>query len=114
MAAGLEELPPAIDEAVLQQIGPATPTQNIITKMMFLTDRQLFNTTEGFFGVVIRGVQPGDLVCVFNSATTPHVLRRVPGEDSDVYEVVGDAYVNDLMYCQADYLDIAVRDIELV
>jgi hypothetical protein len=70
------------------------PTQLLIAKLMFLTDRQLFNNAKGYFGLVIKGVKSGDLVCDFNTATTPHVLRKVEGEE-DVYEVIEDAYVSD-------------------
>lgn len=114
MAAGLEELPPIIDQAVLEQIYPGTPTQNIIVKMANFVDRSFFNTKNGYFGLVIKGVQPGDLVCVFNTATTPHVLRKAVDQGKDVYQIIGDAYVNDLMYGQADEMSIDVRDIELV
>jgi hypothetical protein len=81
--------------------------------LMFLTDRQLFNIAKGYFGHVIKGAKSGDLVCDFNTATTPHVLRKVEGEE-EVYEVVGDAYVSDLMYCQVDGLGIEEMDIVLV
>jgi hypothetical protein len=114
VAAGLEELPPVIDQSVLEQILPGTPTQNIIIKLMNFADRHLFSTATGYFGLVIKGVLPGDLVCVFNTATTPHVIRKMPDDEADVYQVVGDAYVSDLMYGQVDDLGIHVRDIELV
>jgi hypothetical protein len=112
-ATGLPTLPQPLPDSVLQQITPETPTQLLIVKLMFLTDRQLFNTAKGYLGLVIKGAKSGDLVCDFNTATTPHVLRKVKGEE-EVYEVVGDAYVSDLMYCQVDGLGIEERDIVLV
>jgi hypothetical protein len=112
---GLEEFPPVVDEAVLQGIVPGTSACDIVTKLQCLYDRQLFNTTNGRFGFVICGAQPGDLVCVFNSATTPHVLRKVSnGSACEVYRIIGDAYVSDLMYGESDVLDIPVQDITLV
>jgi hypothetical protein len=54
-------------------------------------------------------------VCVFNSATTPHVLRKVSGEGvGEVYQIIGDAYVSDLMYGESDSMDIQVQDITLL
>jgi hypothetical protein len=52
---------------------------------------------------------------VFNSATTPHVLRKVINEGGgEAYKIVGDAYVSDIMYGESDVLDIPVQDIMLV
>ncbi|KAF1916067.1 heterokaryon incompatibility protein-domain-containing protein [Ampelomyces quisqualis] len=115
VANGFEELPPVIDEAVLQGILPETPACDILTKLLRLEDRQIFNSAAGRFGFVIRGAQPGDLVCVFNSATTPHVLRKVPNEGAGkVYKIIGDTYVSDLMYGESDSTGISVQDIVLV
>lgn len=114
-AKGLEELPTVIDEAVLQGIIPGTSACDIVSKLQCLYDRQLFNTASGRFGFVIRGAQPGDLVCVFNSATTPHVLRKVLNKSAgEVYKIIGDAYVSDLMYGEADVLDVPSHNIAFI
>lgn len=53
------------------------------------------------------------MVCVFNSADTPHVLRKVEG-NGNVYRVIGDAYVHGLMLVEADGMVGEERDITLV
>lgn len=91
-----------------------TPFATILRRLSLLSDRQLFNTKDGRFGFTIRGVRPGDLVCVFNNATTPHVLRKADDREGEVYRLVGDAYVHDLMHGEADEIDIEERDIILM
>jgi hypothetical protein len=78
-----------------------------------LGDRQLFNTKHGRFGFTIKGVQPGDILCVFNSASTPHILRRMKDRD-EAYQVIGDAYVDGMMFAEVDAMGIADQDILLV
>jgi hypothetical protein len=101
-------------EEVAQQIGRETPSNCIMSKMQLLGDRQFFRTAHGRFGFMIRGVQPGDVLVVFDTATTPHVLRNASPVNDDKYLVIGDAYVDGIMYGEADALDIEVRDIVLV
>jgi hypothetical protein len=91
-----------------------TPTRDIFCALFYLRNRQLFNTAQGSFGFAIKGVEPGDVVCVFNHATTPHVLRKVEDREGHVYRVVGDAYVHDFMHGQVDEMDLEERDIVLV
>ena len=78
--------------------------------------RQLFLTKDGRFGFTLRGVKPGDVVCVFDGAPTPHVLRKTSEADdaSERWRFVGDAYVHDLMDREADAMDVESRDIVLV
>jgi len=78
--------------------------------------RQLFLTKDRRLGFTLRGVKPGDVVCVFDGAPTPHVLRRVSQADNALerWRFVGDAYVHDLMNCEADAMDIESRDVVLV
>lgn len=79
-----------------------------------MQDRQLFLTENGRIGFTLKGVQEGDLVCVFNNAWVPHVLRRANDNGIEKYRFVGDAYVHGLMYGAADEMDLEVRDIILV
>jgi hypothetical protein len=79
-----------------------------------LKDRQLFTTLHGRIGLTLKGVQPENLVCVFNHASLPHVIRRVKGTEHGRHKLVGDAYVHGLMYGAADEMDLEVRDITLV
>ena len=80
--------------------------------LLLLRNRQLFNTTHGRFGFTIKGIQPGDLVCVFNSASTPHVLRKVKCREGNVYQAIGDAYVHGLMNGEAD--DIHIEELDII
>lgn len=91
------------------------PIIHFILALSFTIDHQLFNTKLGFFGYTCTGVQPGDVVCVFNDSLVPYVLRRVDDRDGTArYKFVGDAYVHDLMWGEADIIDIAQEDIVLV
>lgn len=99
-------------------IGSESDVAKILTKQALLTRRQLFNTAHGRFGFTTRGVQPGDIVCVFHGASTPHVLRRAGQRESQVYQVIGDAYIHGLMHgkidLEADDIEAEEQDIVLV
>ncbi|KAH8725530.1 heterokaryon incompatibility protein-domain-containing protein [Phaeosphaeriaceae sp. PMI808] len=66
------------------------------------------------FGFCSNAVQIGDVVCVFDGATTPHILRKVSNRDGTVYRAISDAYVESLMVKEADGLDVEVQDITLI
>lgn len=78
--------------------------------------RQLFLTKGSRIGYTIRGVKPGDKVCLFDGAPCPHVLRSAREGDNVVekWRFVGDAYVHGLMNGEADGIDIDKKDIVLV
>jgi hypothetical protein len=84
------------------------------TRLGFLEDRQLFLTVNGRIGFTLKGVQEGDVVCVFNNGFVPHVLRRANDREGEKYRFVGDAYVHGLMYGAADKMDLNVGEITLV
>jgi uncharacterized DUF497 family protein len=73
-------------------------------------------TKAGRFGYTKRGVQPSDVVAVFSRAPMPHVLRRARQEDDaqERWQIVGDAYIHDLMYFEADEMDVKVEDIVII
>lgn len=50
--------------------------------------------------------QPGDLICVFDGAQVPSVLR--PSHDGQ-YKLIGDCYVDGLMEGEVDVMDGLVR-----
>ena len=52
-------------------------------------------TAKRYMGLLPRGTQIGDLVCVFNGAPTPCVLRR--RLDNDGYLLLGECYVHGIM-----------------
>jgi hypothetical protein len=113
-AAGVEELPHEIKAGCSLQSRMTSSYQSLLVKLVKLGDRQLFNTKNGRFGFTIKGVQPGDMLCVFNSASTPHVLRRVAVRGGEAYLVIGDAYVDGLMLAEADDIEVEDREILLV
>ena len=91
------------------------PVTRFVGDVCFTHDHQLFNTRDGKFGFTATGVQAGDVVCVFNHAVSPHVLRRVEDRVGEArYIFVGDAYVHGLMYEEADSMDLEEVDIVLV
>ncbi|KAF3008766.1 hypothetical protein E8E13_010270 [Curvularia kusanoi] len=91
------------------------PVCRFMISLTFTRDRQMINTRDGRFGFTCTGVQPGDVVCVFNDSVSPYVLRRAEHKDGDVrYKFVGDAYIHGLMYGEADGMNVAEEDILLV
>lgn len=70
--------------------------------------RELFFTKEDRFGFTMRGVKPGDLVCVFDGALAPHVLSKVDSskDGKDSWRFVGDAFVHGLMHGEADEMHV--------
>ena len=94
---------------------PEHPVARFTASICFTRHHQLFNTEGGRFGFTATGVQAGDVVCVFNNAVSPHVLRRVEDRDGKArYIFMGDAYVSGLMYEEADNMDVKEVDIVLV
>ena len=65
-----------------------------------LAGRSIFMTRKGMLGIGPRNVRNGDLVCVLLGGDVPFILREVDrGERLNV--LVGDAYVQGLMYGEA-------------
>jgi hypothetical protein len=100
--------------AALKSIGKGTPASTFMASLLMLRHRQLFSTEGSRFGFTIQGVLPGDAVCAFNSASTPHVLRKVADRAAEVYRAIGDAYVHDLMNAEADNMKFKEQDITLI
>jgi hypothetical protein len=102
--------------AIPNQFFSSDEVRRFLRSVTRLGDRQLFLTKDGRLGSVKKGVLPGDKVCVFNGAPVPHVLRRVSDTEDrqERWEFVGDAYVHTLMNCEADAMDVEVKDIVLV
>lgn len=85
-----------------------------MASLLMLQNRQLFSTRDGRFGFTLQGVLPGDAVCAFNSASTPHVMRKVADRADEVYRAIGDAYVHGLMNAEADDMNFKEQDITLI
>lgn len=62
--------------------------------------RKFFRTEAGKFGIGPLGLEKGDVVCALCAGTPLFVLRPVDtaGELQQRYQVIGDAYVPDLMH----------------
>jgi hypothetical protein len=81
-----------------------------------LGDRQLFWTKENRYGFTNRGVQLGDVICIFDGAVVPYVLRRADddGDQVERWRLFGEAVIPGLMYGEADAMEIEERDFILV
>lgn len=79
-----------------------------------LRGRRLFTTSHGRFGFADERIREGDVICVFNNAPTPHVLRRAEDREGEAYQFVSEAYVHDMMYGELDRMVYEDRDITLV
>ncbi|KAG7286453.1 hypothetical protein NEMBOFW57_008764 [Staphylotrichum longicolle] len=75
----------------------------ILKSLMF---RQLATTRKGYLASVPWGTREGDVVCIFQGAPAPCVLRRVEGGEPNCYVFHGEAYVQGWMHGEA-------RDLEL-
>lgn len=94
---------------------PENPVTRLTARLCFTRDHQMINTKEKRFGFTCTGVQPGDVVCVFNDSVSPFVLRKVDEVDGKTrYKFIGDAYVHGLMYGEADAMKIDEEGILLV
>ncbi|KAI1332850.1 heterokaryon incompatibility protein-domain-containing protein [Xylariaceae sp. FL0255] len=78
----------------------------------FLQSRRLFTTACGRFGFSSPAVVPGDLVCIFDYAWTPHIIRQEEGSSS--YHLVSEAYVNGMMRGEVQNLGLERTDIVIV
>jgi hypothetical protein len=57
------------------------------------------NKSEGRLGLVPRGAEVGDLICVFNGVDVPFIVRRIElyeNAGNEEYEVVGECYIHGL------------------
>ncbi|QDS76139.1 hypothetical protein FKW77_007078 [Venturia effusa] len=76
--------------------------------------RRVFTTDEGRIGLAEGKILPGDLVCVFDGAYMPFLLRKVPRDDGqDTFNLVGEAFILGLMDGEVDAWGLESRDIIL-
>lgn len=91
------------------------PVFMFMVNLSFTRDHQMVNTNNGRFGFSCTGVQPGDVVCVFNDSVSPFVVRRVDEVEGRArWKLVGDAYVHGLMHGEADISKMEEEDILLM
>jgi hypothetical protein len=65
------------------------------TAMGRLKDRRPFISARGFIGLGPMELQAGDIVVIFMGAKLPYILRRY---ESSRYRLIGEAYVQGIMY----------------
>jgi hypothetical protein len=76
------------------------------------TNRSLFRTELGILGLGPRQAQPGDRIFILKGAAVPYMFRksRVEG-DSTAHELLGDVYMNGIMYGEIDESSITWEEI---
>lgn len=81
-----------------------------------LSDHRPFTTASGRFGYGRESVEEDDTLCIFDGSTTAHLIRRKDNEHhgSEVYQLVGEAFVHGMMYGEIEELDIEHQDITLI
>ena len=62
---------------------------------------RVYLTQKGYLGLGPATAQVGDLICIFATASTPHVLRAID-VGSDRYVLVGETYVHGIMKGQIE------------
>ncbi|GAO13608.1 hypothetical protein UVI_02015220 [Ustilaginoidea virens] len=63
--------------------------------------RYVYRTWGGYVGMGPSQTKPGDAVVVFHGGTAAHVLRRVEGAQTEVWEYIGEAYCDGVMRGEA-------------
>lgn len=64
------------------------------------TKRRHIVTEDGHVGLGSWVTEPGDFVCILKDATAPFILR--PQADGDKFKLVGEAYVQGMMFGEVD------------
>lgn len=101
IAAAMERQP-----AIARSMGkPCTDAQAVDVNVFFRSaslgciGRRFFSTEHGRIGLGPEGVRVGDQICVIRNAWTPFVIRS--GEGKGCSRLIGEAYVDGLMYGEA-------------
>lgn len=97
---------------VLRNPSPAMAFERIISEVQL--GRQLFSTAGRSFGCGDVGVQEGDMICIFDGAVTPHVLRKANGDCDGTYTLVAAAYIHGVMNGEIERLGLEAKDIILI
>ncbi|UPX11219.1 uncharacterized protein EKO05_0001839 [Ascochyta rabiei] len=91
-----------------------TGAARLLRAVGFLRERKWFSTACATIGFTGPGVSVGDIVFVFNGSPTPHVIRRGPDQDKEVYTFIGDANVYGLVSGEVDEMDLQDTEIVMV
>ncbi|KAJ0109503.1 heterokaryon incompatibility protein-domain-containing protein [Diaporthe amygdali] len=76
--------------------GAAMEPEDEVFRFMKNTDRRLFQSTQGYLGIMPTAAQTGDEIFFVPGSTVPFVFRKT--KQSGEYELVGEAYVHGIMY----------------
>ncbi|KAI1733813.1 heterokaryon incompatibility protein-domain-containing protein [Xylaria scruposa] len=79
-----------------------------------LQNRRLFSTDLGRCGFSSVHIENGDLLCIFNSASTAHVLRPLNNGDKILYTLLGESYVHGFMNGEISNLGLDEQEIILI
>lgn len=70
-------------------------------------DRSLICTSKGYVGIAPRMVHKGDVVAILANHPAPMILRP---QDSGDFQLIGDAYIDGVMYGELDFKE---HDLEI-
>lgn len=102
-------------ELACARIAPRSPALNFLVNLWSQQrGRRLFRTFSGRLGFAHSPVQKGDVICVFDSAPSAHILRPVRCQTEGVYMLISEAYVNGIMNGEVYQLNIHTQNITLV
>jgi hypothetical protein len=116
---GLELFAPAPDAdlaALQREINDTRPLGIRIepfmhSAMLYGTGRSVCATASEDLGRVPFGARAGDLVCIFKGGVVPYLLRP----DNGHYRLVGECYINRMMYGQAlDRTDLVDQEFKII
>ncbi|KAL1852485.1 hypothetical protein Daus18300_012166 [Diaporthe australafricana] len=63
--------------------------------------RRFCFTSNGRLGHLAPGSEPGDCICVLGGAEVPFVIRPISGDAEGTYQLVGECYLDGMMYGEA-------------
>lgn len=85
---------PEDDANILEKAAPGSPVMNLLAKgCQELRGRRVFKTASGRIGLAHEPIQNGDILCVIDSAPSPHVLRRSLATQEERYLLVSEAFM---------------------
>lgn len=102
-------------ESVFQVSGPDMTLVQLISYAAegMAQGRKLFYTEKGWIGVGPPSTLVGDEVVLFPRALCPYVLRRAQHRSDEAYKLLGDCYVDGIMYGKA-YDESQLSEIRLI
>ena len=102
-------------EITLEELKPpkAIVSMHFILRVDLTQAKRRFLRTEGGrLGFGVPDLRIGDVLCVLQGASMPLVLR--PAEKRGEHKIVGEAYVDGVMYGEVERMDIEDQEFVLV